>query len=152
MIPEKNIYHYIKNDLTLHLNRWCFSMVPKHWLDKIVQMKISENVETKFWIFHLYFVIKSTFCYCRKTPFMKYTTLNCLWYNIKYFSRRLNASSWLFFYDYIESQLKIVRYEIGIYVWFILDFFCKSIKKSEPKYEPELPYTNTEGLGNVIWL
>ena len=31
-------------------------------------------------------------------------------------------------------------------------FLQKYKKKSEPKYEPELPYTNTEGLANVMRL
>ena len=68
------------------------------------------------------------------------------------FFRRLNAFLKHFIHDNIVSQLEIVRYEIDVNVCFVLDFFCKSIKKSEPKYEPELPYINTEGLGNMMRL
>ena len=77
-----------------------------------------------------------------KLPLIKY----------KYFLRRLNASSRHFHYEYIVSQLKIVQYEISVYVCFVLDFFLHKYKKSEPKYEPELPYTNTEGLANIMRL
>ena len=55
-------------------------------------------------------------------------------------------------YSNILSELEIVRYEISIYVCFVLDFFLQKYKNSEPKCEPELPYINTEGLGNVIRL
>ena len=39
---------------------------------------------------------------------------NALFKHLKYFK--------------ILSKLKIVRYDISIYVCFVLDFFCKSIK------------------------
>ena len=65
---------------------------------------------------------------------------------------RANASFKHLKYFNILSLLKIVRYEISFFGCFVLDFFCKSIKNSEPKCEPKLPYINTEGLGNVIRL
>ena len=63
-----------------------------------------------------------------------------------------NASYKHLNYVNIVSQLEIVRYEISIHFCFILDFFCKSIKKSEPKYKEDCPTTNTGGLANVMRL
>ena len=38
----------MEDNLTLYWNKWCFSMIPKHRLDKIIPMKNSENIDTKF--------------------------------------------------------------------------------------------------------
>ena len=42
--------------------------------------------------------------------------------------------------------------QLEIHVCFCTGFFCKSIKKGEPKYEERLPYNNTQGLANVMRL
>ena len=100
-------------------------MVLKHYLDNIVQINNPENVKAEFLIFYLYSFIESTFCYYRKTPSIKWITLKCLIWNIDILFRCLNASSRHFIYDNIVSQLKIVRYEIVIHIFFVLDVFAK---------------------------
>ena len=45
---KKIIYYLMEDNLTLYQNIWCFSMIPKHGLDNIVQIKQSENVDIKF--------------------------------------------------------------------------------------------------------
>ena len=104
-------------------------MVPKHWLDNIVQIKNSENFETKFWFFDLYSVIKSTICYYSRHHFVNKQFTLPLKKNENTFFRRLNAFLKHFIHDNIVYQLEIVRYEINVNVCFVLDFFCKSIKK-----------------------
>ena len=37
-----------------------------------------------------------------------------------------------------------------IFMFVLCWMFLQKYKKSEPKYQPELPYTNTEGLANVM--
>ena len=39
-----------------------------------------------------------------------------------------------------------------IFMFVLYWIFLQKYKKSEPKYEPELPYTNTKGLANVMGL
>ena len=51
----------------------------------------------------------------------------------------------------IVSQLNVIRYEI-IFICVKYWIFLKKYKKSGPKYKDTLPYTTTEGLGNIMGL
>ena len=48
------------------------------------------------------------------------------------------------------SKLNIVKFEINIRVCFVMDFFCKSIKRVSQNMSLYCPTLNIKGLANMI--
>ena len=131
---------------------WCLYITTKHWLDKSVQMEKSKFNFNIFWFFDLYYVIKSMFRYHRKTPSILILCQNVFYKVRNIFLQYLNVLFFCLDYLNIVSKLNIVKFEISIYICFVLDFFCKSIKRVSQNMSLYCPTLNIEGLANMMRL
>ena len=113
----------------------------KHWFDKIVKTKIFTKVQNEFWFFDLQFVIKSRFCYCRLSLFVKINNFKLSIFKYKLLFMHSNAFFQHFDYVVIVFWLNTVKYEI-IFMFVLYWIFLKKYKKSGPKYKERLPYIN----------
>ena len=63
----------------------------------------------------------------------------------------------MFYFNYLNylnivSKLNIVKFEINIHVCFVMDFFCKSIKRVSQNMSLYCPTLNIKGLANMMRL